>query len=206
MHLSLPLRLHAATSINMLEKAPVGSLPEMYRQRWQSAENDAADSPFSSQFAVREEFEDNAPDTGCVLIYDDEEAVKESVCGELSFDSTDDGMVRIVPRRTRPRSSLFAVCDLPHLGVGVTSQRVHHQNVRRSVSCTMANRYAPRPEQSLEAGTVYVSKCVCASHATGRDKPCASRAAAGEPGLPWRKVAQRICRYGFMTFFYLNLY
>ena len=66
-----------------------GSVPDMYRQRW-------ADAPVANRVKladglvkqVQQETED-ASDSACVTVFDKEKAV----CGEISFDSTDDGMI-----------------------------------------------------------------------------------------------------------------
>ena len=84
--------------VSMLAPAPPGSLGEMYRNRWPAgAEAYKGDSPRANLF--REPFEDEGVEraTGCVAVYDQTSKTEQPICGELSFDSTDDGMVRVHP-------------------------------------------------------------------------------------------------------------
>ena len=65
-------------------------LPAMYRNRW------AGDlQPRQPPMGVPTPIDQDAPDesnTACVTVFDKQLQMKRQVCGELSFDSTDDGM------------------------------------------------------------------------------------------------------------------
>jgi hypothetical protein len=75
-------------------------LPTMYRNRWHGERGSTSDE--GREVAVSNAVEDagedhpratDAADTACVDVFDKRLNTMQTVCGEVSFDSSDDGMV-----------------------------------------------------------------------------------------------------------------
>ena len=69
--------------------APPSTLPDMYKERW-SGQPRQTQVP-TNLIPVGQEVNDDA-DMGCIIL--EHPVVNQEICGNLSFDSTDDGMVR----------------------------------------------------------------------------------------------------------------
>lgn len=85
----------AATTAMTVGLKPTMELPVSYRSRWSGETADAAEAQKEvplynpSGIAAEEPLEEEA----CIIIGDKELGTEESVCGTMSFDSSDDGMV-----------------------------------------------------------------------------------------------------------------
>ena len=63
----------------------------MYKERWQGETESSGPRAVMPRAKEAPDNDDDA--TACLAIYED--GIKTPICGELSFDSTDDGMVCI---------------------------------------------------------------------------------------------------------------
>ena len=83
--------------------APSDELATMYKERWQGEPRES--DPLSIDLiSVAHVDHSDVAETGCIMIDKDNNDVE--ICGELSFDSTDDGMVRRRVTSGAPRPSM----------------------------------------------------------------------------------------------------